>query len=211
MARWIVWVCLAGCSGNVLERFAPADLAGEAQQDMQDGAYAVALGKLNTVLLGNPQDYNSMSLLAAAQAAIGGILVLDLVEQGAVTGGGGSLTQVLASLPPATATTLAHLQEACATMGSIPVVSRTPEMELQTSLFQSLLALLLLKSFQGISLQSLTEADAEALVTALASAALAASYLPIPGLAVAGDAQAAIEAAPGSTTSEKVASFVSSL
>lgn len=74
---------LPGCSGNVARPRAPEDLEEEARIAMEEGRYAEAQAKLERYLAGASTDYAARSLLAAAHAAQGGVILLDILMRAA--------------------------------------------------------------------------------------------------------------------------------
>lgn len=142
-------VNLVGCSGNILARYSTQkSLQEQAEYDMQNGDYTAAQTKLQTILAGDPLNYTAVSMLAACYAAIGGVILVDILIKSAVQSTSGnnsnsnSITLASSVLPTPTPTVFAQMALAITTMATIPKTSLTSEMSFQQQMFLDLYLLL---------------------------------------------------------------------
>ncbi|WGL59025.1 bacterial transcriptional activator domain-containing protein [Pigmentibacter sp. JX0631] len=142
-------VNLVGCSGNILARYSTQkSLQEQAEYDMQNGDYTAAQTKLQTILAGDPLNYTAVSMLAACYAAIGGVILVDILIKSAVQSTSGnnsnsnSITLASSVLPTPTPTVFAQMAIAINTMATIPQTSLTSEMSFQQQMFLDLYLLL---------------------------------------------------------------------
>lgn len=142
---------LVGCSGNILARYSTQkSLQEQAEYDMQNGDYTAAQTKLQTILAGDPLNYTAVSMLAACYAAIGGVILVDVLIKSAVqsTSGNNSnsnsitLASSVLPTPTPTPTVFAQMALAITTMATIPQTSLTSEMSFQQQMFLDLYLLL---------------------------------------------------------------------
>ncbi|WP_158996815.1 bacterial transcriptional activator domain-containing protein [Pigmentibacter ruber] len=142
-------VNLVGCSGNILARYSTQkSLQEQAEYDMQNGDYTAAQTKLQTILAGDPLNYTAVSMLAACYAAIGGVILVDILIKSAVQSTSGnnsnsnSISLASSVLPTPTPTVFAQMVLAINTMKTIPQTSLTSEMSFQQQMFLDLYLLL---------------------------------------------------------------------
>ncbi|MGY3803729.1 hypothetical protein ACWNT8_06705 [Pigmentibacter ruber] len=142
-------VNLVGCSGNILARYSTQkSLQEQAEYDMQNGDYTAAQTKLQTILAGDPLNYTAVSMLAACYAAIGGVILVDILIKSAVQSTSGnnsnsnSVSLASSVLPTPTPTVFAQMVLAINTMTTIPQTSLTSEMSFQQQMFLDLYLLL---------------------------------------------------------------------
>nr|BFD33050.1 hypothetical protein GTC16762_26680 [Pigmentibacter ruber] len=142
-------VNLVGCSGNILARYSTQkSLQEQAEYDMQNGDYTAAQTKLQTILAGDPLNYTAVSMLAACYAAIGGVILVDILIKSAVQSTSGnnsnsnSISLASSVLPTPTPTVFAQMELAINTMTTIPQTSLTSEMSFQQQMFLDLYLLL---------------------------------------------------------------------
>jgi hypothetical protein len=165
-------------------------------------------------------DWEARSLLAAALAAQGGVVLIDIVLEAATQSSSGSgstsspAAQVLAFLPEATALHLNFLKAANRQMATIPKAQLTASMRTQASLFllfESLLFLKRLKENPSL-LASLSISEAKAFAQNLAAAAsLSAGQGNNPFAKATAEISTSLQRQPGADEKAKLTSFAAKL
>ncbi|MCA2960983.1 MAG: hypothetical protein IOD12_12075 [Silvanigrellales bacterium] len=213
-----------GCNTNVAKTQAPVDTVALAQEDMEAGRYAEAQIKCEAHLEQSPDDHSVRSLLSAALAAQGGLVLIDILlkasagqgSQGGDSESEGStegLASVSAFLPAATLANVAALFAANTHMALIPKASRTASMTLQASLFLLFESMLRLKYLQEnpAALSSLTAADAKRIVASITEAATLSAGSSNPFAQVASSTSQSLSSMPGGTDKEKLTNYVAQI
>ena len=205
----------SGCDRNVAKSQAPADLAGSAQEDMEAGRYEEAQAKCEEHLEKAPEDFEVRSLLGAAHAAQGGLVLFTILieasnQSAAASGSGTDAASVGAYLPAATLENVERLTQANAQMALIPAVDRTTAMTVQASLFLLFDSILRLKYLQEnpAALAALSVADAKLIIGNIAKAAVLAAGGSNPFAQFASTTSAAVAAVPGADEKSKLTNYV---
>lgn len=218
-SKWMCCVLILGCGRNVLENRAPKNLEEQAELDMEASRYSAAQTKLESYLIENPVDFKAVSLLAASLAAQAGITMFALLQKAVAvqsaspapnSSAPNSIDNMLTILPQIEEGTIAKMELACTKMASIPIISRTAEMTLQTSVFFSALVFLKLKRLKEnpALLAALTPEEVLDILGNLASAVPPSSQPGDPVSKGATIIQAQIASASGSSNVEKLKSVL---
>ncbi|APJ03028.1 hypothetical protein [Silvanigrella aquatica] len=144
------------CSGNILSSLSTQQSTQEqAQVDMQNGNYADAQSKLQSIISSNSTNYTAVSLLAACYAAEGGVILLNILLNASTssslsTASSNPISFSASLLPSPTATVLAQMVLATNTMATIPAASMTSDMQLQQQLLLSIYLFLQMQSSLAI-------------------------------------------------------------
>ena len=211
----------SSCGKNQTQRWAADDAPVAAQKAMEAQRYADAQTIIEDYLKKqDTPDPKMLSLLGAAYAAQGGVVMISVLKSAGSSGGNNSnspLGPLASALPPATATNLSFLKSAVTTMRAIDAAALATDMKIQKGIFETCYSFLILKKFLNTAgeldptaLLAMTAEEATDFVQGLgeAASALSGGALPI------GDQMSAlstsISESPGETTQQKLAAHFSS-
>lgn len=205
----------------------------EIRRALDDGDLASAVTHLEEAIAEEPENYNRYSLLGAAYAAVAGFDIFNVVQ--AQFGGSSSIFDVMKNfLPDPVAltateydTSLGNMKKSIDILTAIPAEKRSQtsgeryatSASLQLTLYQSAYSIMYINKFAYTAesgsnldiakLESMSDADAEAILANLAAAAAVQQGEQGQGVSTAvGEAQAAIDATEGATTKEKLVNYM---
>lgn len=214
------------CGKSLFESVEKGDDAVDATLKMEQGDPGGAISILTSALSNNPTDYQLVSLLASAQAQLAGIdivsVALNMATADNTDQDTNEVTALFSALPEATDGNIAQLDQAVATMQSIPETERTTADNFKLTLFHSSAMGLRTKSFDEdgdgqvspVELLDMDEEDAIAIIDSILSAegALSASVQGGDGAAVSSDKisdiREQIDAQEGDTQSDKLRNYL---
>jgi len=205
----------------------------EIRRALDAGDLPTAIINLEAAIAEEPENYNRYSLIAAAYAGVAGFDIFNVVK--AQFGGSSSIFDVMKNFlpdPVALTTTeyddsLANMKKSVDILNAIPAEKRdlasgeryATSASLQLTLYQSAYSIMYINKFaysaaSGSSidvtkLESMSDADAEAILENLAAAAAVQQGAQGEGVSTAvASAEAAIAATEGATTREKLINYM---
>lgn len=236
MKRWLcgVWLAAAslalgacGANDNIFSEASEGDKSAKdkAQSAFTQGDYDQAISELEKYLAENPNDATARTMLASASLKKAGIDELQfaqrLTEAGEDTTAFSSAT---AMMPEPTEANIASLAKAKAALEAIPEENRTEEQNYQLAVASFSLGMTVVKKFTDSSgtvdeakVETVTEADAELVTSALATTSDALAGVSSLGGQDSGNAASKLSelssdlaAQPGSTDRERLQAFLQS-
>lgn len=215
---------LSGCDANLFEAVEQQDPAERSLAYLDEGKPDEAIEVLQKALRDSPEDWTLVSLMASAKAQKAGVDTTDIAIKMATqepASQGNDITALFTVLPSATEEVVTLLREAVGYISSIPDSERVPADNFKLSIFNTAYTALQAKFFDGNGdgkftveeLQSLDEDTAVAILESLLNAEnAAASYTAGDSTGAAaekvGEIRAKIDAEPGSSTADKLKSYL---